>query len=71
MIFLILLAPLLVLATAFVRALFLFWPTMLLLGAVHSYIPVVPSLGWQATFLVVMLLGLLIPVSASTSSKSN
>jgi len=71
MIFLILLAPILVLAVAFVRALFLFWPTMLLLGAVHSYIPAVPSLGWQATFLVVMLLGLLIPVSASTSSKSN
>ena len=69
MFLLILIAPLLVLAGAFVRALILFWPTMILLGAVHSYIPMVPSLGWQATFLVVMLLGLLIPHGSTSASK--
>lgn len=52
---------------AFLRAVILFWPTMLLLGAVHTYIPIVPSLGWQATFLLVALLSLLIPTS--TGSK--
>ena len=61
----ILLSPLLVLGAAILRALILFWPTMLLLGAVHSWIPMVPSLGYQATFLVVMLLGLLIPSGSS------
>jgi hypothetical protein len=68
-IFGVLTAPLLVLGVTFCRALVLFWPTMLLLGAVHSHIAMVPSLGWQATFLVVWLLGLLIPVSTSTNKE--
>lgn len=57
-------APLLVLAYAFLRALMLFWPTMLLLGAVHSHLPWVPPLGAVATFLVVALISVLIPTSA-------
>jgi len=68
----VILSPLLVLFTALFRALFLFWPTMLMFGAVHSYIFLVPALGWQATFFVVALLSLLIPtsgVSTNTSSK--
>jgi len=46
------------------RAAILFWPVMLLLGAVHSYLPWVPALGWWPTVLVVALLGLLIPVGS-------
>ena len=53
---------------ALLRAIILFWPTMVVMGAVHSYIPIVPSLGWQATFLVVMLISLLIPTATSKSS---
>jgi hypothetical protein len=60
-------APLFVLLFSFFRACILFWPTMLLLGAVHSHIPMVPSLGWVATFLVVWLIGLLVPQGASKS----
>ena len=55
------------LAYAFIRAVILFWPTMVVMGAVHSYIPIVPSLGWQATFLVIMLLSLLIPTTVSSN----
>lgn len=46
---------------AFVRAAILFWPTMLMLGVVHS-IPGfdwVPALGWDQTFLVIVLISLL------------
>ena len=64
------LSPVLVLVGAFLRALLLFWPTMILLGAVHSHIPGVPALGWQATFFVVAVLGLLIP-TGSVSTKSD
>ena len=60
-------SPLLIPAAAFFRALLLFWPTMVLLGAVHSHLPWVPPLGAAATFLVVMLLSVLVP----TSSTSN
>jgi len=63
----ILVAPLLVLALAFLRALILFWPTMVVLGALHTQIPAVPALGWWATFLLVAALGLLVPTSDQTS----
>lgn len=63
--------PLFALAGALFRAVLLFWPTMILLGAVHSHIAWVPNLSWQATFLVVALLGLLIPTSTSTSTSNN
>jgi hypothetical protein len=64
-------APLIAIGAAFLRALVLFWPTMLLLGAVHSHIPAIPSLGWQATFLVVALISLLVPVATSSSSSKS
>jgi len=59
-------APVIILASALFRALVLFFPTMLVLGAVHSYIPMVPALGWAATFWVVALLALLIPTGSSS-----
>jgi len=63
-------APVFSLLGAFLRALMLFWPTMLLLGAVHSYLPSVPALGWSATFFVVALISVLIPTGISTSTSS-
>ena len=68
---LVILGPFLALIGAFGRALMLFWPTMLLLGAVHSYLPAVPALGWAATFFVVALLSVLIPTgsNATTATK--
>lgn len=68
MLFAVFLSPLLTLAYAFARALTLFWPTMLMFGAVHSYIPGVPALGWSATFFVVALISLLLPSSTSLDS---
>lgn len=62
-----LLSPLIALLASAFRGLVLFWPAMILLGALHSFIPGVPALGWQASFLVVALLGLLIPSGNSTS----
>lgn len=63
-------SPLLTLVGAALRATLLFWPTMLLLGAVHTVpgLEFVPALGWSGTWLVVALLSLLIPVGASASS---
>lgn len=59
-------APLLSLAFAFLRAALLFWPTMLLLGAVHSHLPWVPPLPAVATFLVVALISVLVPTGDSS-----
>lgn len=61
-------APLLSLFGALIRAVMLFWPTMILLGAVHSHLDWVPALGADATFLVVALLSLLIPFGDAASS---
>lgn len=46
---------------AFIRAAILFWPTMLMLGVVHSIpgLEWVPALGWDHTFLVIVLISLL------------
>jgi hypothetical protein len=68
MIIALLLAPLLIFAYAIVRSVVLFLPVMWTLGALHGYIPAVPALGWQATFLVVLLLSLLLPSGSSSSS---
>ena len=62
-------APFIILFSALFRALFLFYPTMLVLGAVHSSIPMVPPLGWQASFWVVAALALLFPVGTSVKSE--
>ena len=61
-------APVLALANALLRATILFWPTMLLLGAVHSHLPWVPPIGAGATFLVVALVTLLIPTDSPSAS---
>jgi hypothetical protein len=58
--------PFIALGMAAVRAVVLFFPTMLALGAVHSYIPMVPPLGWAATFWVVFALSLLIPTTSGS-----
>jgi hypothetical protein len=62
--------PFLALAGAFLRAVVLFLPTMWILNWTHAVIPMVPALEWWPTFLVIMLLGLLIPhASVNTTSK--
>lgn len=63
-------APLLVFAAALFRALFLVWPATVAIGALHSYIPAVPSLGWQAVFFLIMAVGLVFPSSSSSSSST-
>lgn len=60
-------APLLTFVGAFLRAAILFWPTMILLGAVHTYLPWVPPLGAPATFLVVALISTLLPGSGDST----
>lgn len=51
---------------AILRGLLLFWPTMILLGALHTYLSWVPPLGWWPTVLVLALLGLLIPTNSTS-----
>lgn len=60
-----LITPLIALAGAFLRALVLFWPVMIVLGMIHPLIPAIPALGWSACFLLVALLSLLIPTGGS------
>lgn len=62
------LGPFLALLGAAFTATVLFWPAMLFIGALHSFIPVIPALGWQATWLLIAVLHLILP-SASTSSN--
>jgi len=52
---------------AALSAVMLFWPVMILLGAVHSQpgLEWVPALGWWPTLLVVLLLHCLIPSRSS------
>lgn len=62
----VLFAPLIALVEAALRGVVLFWPVMILMGALHSYVPAVPALGWFPCLLLVALLGLLIPTSFDT-----
>jgi hypothetical protein len=43
----------------------LFWPTMILFGAVHSHLPWVPPLNAVTTFLVVALISILVSTGSS------
>lgn len=61
-------APIIALLGAFLRAVVLVWPTMILLGAVHSHLHWVPPLGAVATFLVVALISLLVPTGGASSN---
>jgi hypothetical protein len=62
-------SPLLALVGALFSGAVLFWPVMLLLGAVHTHLPWVPPLGAGPTFLVVALLYLLIPTGTASSTN--
>jgi hypothetical protein len=64
---LILSAPLLAFLSAVVRGLVLCVPVMLVLGWINPLIPAIPALGLGASFLLVMLIGLLIPTSYTAS----
>lgn len=67
---LVLVSPVLSLFGALARGALLFWPTMILLGALHSFVPEVPALGATPTFFLVALLGLLIPTSTGTNATT-
>jgi hypothetical protein len=69
LILLLLASPVLALAGAVFRAAILFWPTMLVFGGTHSHIDWVPALGWKASFLVVMLISLLVPIGSGIKSE--
>lgn len=64
-----LLSPLLALLGAVLRAAVLFWPTMLVMGAANSYpaLEWIPALGWNTTFILLMAIALVLPLSAGYS----
>jgi len=43
------------------------WPVMLLFGAVHSFLPVIPAFGFGETVLVLLLVRLLFGTGFSAS----
>ncbi len=67
----VLMLPVIALFGAVVRALFLGWPVMLLLGAIHTVPELywVPPLSFWATMGVVAVLGLLIPSGVAKSTE--
>ena len=60
-----LIAPGLAFLSGLFRAIVLFWPTMVFIGALHSNWPAIPALGWAATFFLIAVIGLLIPTGSS------
>lgn len=56
---LLLLSPFIALLGAMIRAAILAWPVMLFIGALHSYVPAVPPLGWKPVFFIVAIAWLL------------
>jgi hypothetical protein len=46
------------------------WPVMLLIGALHTYWPAIPPLGFQATLILVLIVWLLTNPPTITSSSS-
>ena len=64
----ILVALALALSLAVIWAGLVTWPAMLLFGAVHSFLPVVPAFGFWQTFAVVLLLRFIIPTGSVRSS---
>lgn len=69
---LLLAAPFLAIFAAFFRAAILFWPTMVMLGVAHNTpgLEMVPALGWDQTFVIIVLISLLFGGLSSTSSSS-
>lgn len=47
------------------------WPVMLLFGAVHSFLPVIPAFGFWQTLAIVLLIRLILPSPSSTPSSSS
>lgn len=45
------------------------WPAMLLFGAVHSFLPIVPAFGFWQTFAVILLLRFIIPTSSTRAAS--
>lgn len=54
-----LISPFLALLGAVIVATILFWPFMLCLGALASYVPIIPALGWQACWFLIATVKLL------------
>jgi len=44
------------------------WPTMLLFGAVHSFLPVIPAFGFWQTFVIMLLIRFLLPTPSVSSN---
>lgn len=61
-----LLVPLFATFGAAIAAVLMFWPVMLIFGALHSYLAWVPAIGWQPAMLVVALFALLIPTASNS-----
>lgn len=71
MIILAFLAPtILAVVFAMLRATILFWPVMILLGALSAHVAWIPALGWGATWMLIALITLLIPTSGTTVQTS-
>jgi hypothetical protein len=62
----VLLSPLLALLGAATRAVILFWPFMIVVGALHSQIPGIPPISWVSSFLIIAAFSLLIPTSTDS-----
>lgn len=64
--------PLFALIAAGIRAIVLFWPFMLLVGALHNQPgwEWVPAIGWWVSMLILAIASFLIPASSSSSSSS-
>lgn len=60
-----LVSPLLALANALLRALILFWPFMIVVGALHSHVPGIPPISYLTSFFLIAAVALLIPTSNS------
>jgi len=64
--------PFIALFAAFFRAAVLFWPFMLLVGALHNQPgwEWVPAIGWWVSVLILAIASFLLPSSSAASSKS-
>lgn len=63
----ILLTPLFAIIGAFVYGAILCIPLMIGLHFLHAFVPIVPALGWVASFWLLWVVSLLIPHSGGSS----
>jgi predicted PurR-regulated permease PerM len=59
------------LAVTILVAVLLTWPTMLMFGVVHGFLPYVPALGLWHTFLVMILVRLVVGSRGSSTVNDN